>query len=119
MVYIATINNGFDMFMDDMYFFNTWKLIGFFLVFVVILSLLIKYHTLYTVSFTTTEGWSFSITDYSMRLTGTGLVDYDFITGVVKIKLPSGEEKIYNVSNTISIVGMIDKYSIISGCHLV
>lgn len=55
------------------------------------------------------------ITDYSVRLIGAELLDYDFITGIVKVKLLTGEEKVYNILNTISIVGVADKYGVISG----
>lgn len=110
-IYMTTMNNALNSTIDN----NDFLLVGCFLGVVFIFALFIKYRSSYVVSFTTNEGWSFSITDFSVRLTGSSLVDYDFITGVVKIKLSTGEEKVYNVSNTISIVGMTDKYSTISG----
>jgi hypothetical protein len=108
---MTTMNNVLNSTIDN----NDFLLVGCFLGVVFIFALFIKYRSSYVVSFTTNEGWSFSITDFSVRLTGSSLVDYDFITGVVKIKLSTGEEKVYNVSNTISIVGMTDKYGTISG----
>lgn len=114
-IYMTTLNGMLNTIVDDDYFFHSWISVICFLVPVVIFALFIKYRSQYTISFTTNEGWSFSVTDYSVKLTGSSLVDYDFITGRVKIKLPTGEEKIYNVSNVISIVGMTDKYSVISG----
>jgi hypothetical protein len=108
---MTTMNNALSSTIDN----NDFLLVGCFLSVVFIFALFIKYRSSYVVSFTTNEGWSFSITDFSVRLTGSSLVDYDFITGVVKIKLSTGEEKVYNVSNTISIVGMTDKYGTISG----
>lgn len=114
-IYMTTLNGMLNTIVDDDYFFHSWISVICFLVPVVIFALFIKYRSQYTISFTTNEGWSFSVTDYSIKLTGSSLVDYDFITGRVKIKLPTGEEKIYNVSNVISIVGMTDKYSVISG----
>lgn len=114
-IYMATLNGMLNTIVDDDYFFHSWISVICFLVPVVIFALFIKYRSQYTISFTTNEGWSFSVTDYSVKLTGSSLVDYDFITGRFKIKLPTGEEKIYNVSNVISIVGMTDKYSVISG----
>lgn len=110
-IYMTTMNNALNSTIDN----NDFLLVGCFLSVVFIFALFIKYRSSYVVSFTTNEGWSFSITDFSVRLTGSSLVDYDFITGVVKIKLSTGEEKVYNVSNTISIVGMTDKYGTISG----
>ena len=110
-IYMTTMNNALNSTIDN----NDFLLVGCFLGVVFIFALFIKYRSSYVVSFTTNEGWSFSITDFSVRLTGSSLVDYDFITGVVKIKLSTGEEKVYNVSNTISIVGMTDKYGTISG----
>lgn len=110
-IYMTTMNNALSSTIDN----NDFLLVGCFLSVVFIFALFIKYRSSYVVSFTTNEGWSFSITDFSVRLTGSSLVDYDFITGVVKIKLSTGEEKVYNVSNTISIVGMTDKYGTISG----
>lgn len=110
-IYMTTMNNALNSTIDN----NDFLLVGCFLGVVFIFALFIKYWSSYVVSFTTNEGWSFSITDFSVRLTGSSLVDYDFITGVVKIKLSTGEEKVYNVSNTISIVGMTDKYGTISG----
>ena len=110
-IYMTTMNNVLNSTIDN----NDFLLVGCFLGVVFIFALFIKYRSSYVVSFTTNEGWSFSITDFSVRLTGSSLVDYDFITGVVKIKLSTGEEKVYNVSNTISIVGMTDKYGTISG----
>ena len=110
-IYMTTMNNALNRTIDN----NDFLLVGCFLSVVFIFALFIKYRSSYVVSFTTNEGWSFSITDFSVRLTGSSLVDYDFITGVVKIKLSTGEEKVYNVSNTISIVGMTDKYGTISG----
>ena len=110
-IYMTTMNNALNSTIDN----NDFLLVGCFLSVVFIFALFIKYRSSYIVSFTTNEGWSFSITDFSVRLTGSSLVDYDFITGVVKIKLSTGEEKVYNVSNTISIVGMTDKYATISG----
>lgn len=114
-IYMTTLNGMLNTIVDDDYFFHSWISVICFLVPVVIFALFIKYRSQYTISFTTNEGWSFSVTDYSVKLTGSSLVDYDFITGRVKIKLPTGEEKIYNVSNVISIVGMTDKYNVISG----
>lgn len=110
-IYMTTMNNALNSTIDN----NDFLLVGCFLSMVFIFALFIKYRSSYVVSFTTNEGWSFSITNFSVRLTGSSLVDYDFITGVVKIKLSTGEEKVYNVSNTISIVGMTDKYGTISG----
>lgn len=110
-IYMTTMNNALNSTIDN----NDFLLVGCFLSVVFVFALFIKYRSSYVVSFTTNEGWSFSITDFSVRLTGSSLVDYDFITGVVKIKLSTGEEKVYNVSNTISIVGMTDKYGTISG----
>ena len=110
-IYMTTMNNALNSTIDN----NDFLLVGCFLNVVFIFALFIKYRSSYVVSFTTNEGWSFSITDFSVRLTGSSLVDYDFITGVVKIKLSTGEEKAYTVSNAISIVGMTDKYSTISG----
>lgn len=110
-IYMTTMNNALNSTIDN----NDFLLVGCFLGVVFIFALFIKYRSSYVVSFTTNEGWSFSITDFSVRLTGSSLVDYDFITGVVKIKLSTGEEKVYNVLNTISIVGMTDKYGTISG----
>lgn len=110
-IYMTTMNNALNSTIDN----NDFLLVGCFLSVVFIFALFIKYRSSYVVSFTTNEGWSFSITDFSVRLTGSSLVDYDFITGVVKIKLSTGEEKVYNVLNTISIVGMTDKYGTISG----
>ena len=110
-IYMTTMNNALNSTIDN----NDFLLVGCFLGVVFIFALFIKYRSSYVVSFTTNEGWSFSITDFSVRLTGSSLVDYDFITGVVKIKLSTGEEKAYTVSNAISIVGMTDKYSTISG----
>lgn len=110
-IYMTTMNNALNSTIDN----NDFLLVGCFLSVVFIFALFIKYRSSYVVSFTTNEGWSFSITDFSVRLTGSSLVDYDFITGVVKIKLSTGEGKVYNVSNTISIVGMADKYGTISG----
>lgn len=109
-IYMTTMNNALNSTIDN----NDFLLVGCFLSVVFIFALFIKYRSSYVVSFTTNEGWSFSITDFSVRLTGSSLVDYDFITGVVKIKLSTGEEKVYNVSNTISIVGVADKYGTIS-----
>lgn len=114
-IYMTTMNNVFDRYFDEAYVFNSLPLVGGFLVVVIIFALFIKYRSSYVVSFTTNEGWSFSITDYSIKLVGSSLVDYDFIIGMVKIKLPTGEEKTYNVPNVISIEGMTDKYSVISG----
>ena len=114
-IYMITMNNALNIIADDYDFFNTWLLVGCFLGMVFIFALFIKYRSSHIVSFTTNEGWSFMITDYSVRLTGAELLDYDFITGIVKVKLLTGEEKVYNVSNTISIVGMTDKYGTISG----
>ena len=110
-IYMTTMNNALNSTIDN----NDFLLVGCFLSVVFIFALFIKYRSSYVVSFTTNDGWSFSITDFSVRLTGSSLVDYDFITGVVKIKLSTGEEKVYNVLNTISIVGMTDKYGTISG----
>lgn len=110
-IYMTIMNNALNSTIDN----NDFLLVGCFLGVVFIFALFIKYRSSYVVSFTTNEGWSFSITDFSVRLTGSSLVDYDFITGVAKIKLSTGEEKVYNVSNTISIVGMTDKYGTISG----
>ena len=110
-IYMTTMNNALNSTIDN----NNFLLVGCFLSVVFIFALFIKYRSSYVVSFTINEGWSFSITDFSVILTGSSLVDYDFITGVVKIKLSTGEEKVYNVSNTISIVGMTDKYGTISG----
>lgn len=110
-IYMTTMNNALNSTIDN----NDFLLVGCFLSVVFIFALFIKYRSSYVVSFTTNEGWSFSITDFSVRLTGSSFVDYDFITGVVKIKLSTGEEKVYNVSNTISIVGVADKYGVISG----
>lgn len=110
-IYMTTMNNALNSTIDN----NDFLLVGCFLSVVFIFALFIKYRSSHVVSFITNEGWSFSITDFSVRLTGSSLVDYDFITGVVKIKLSTGEEKVYNVSNTISIVGMTDKYGTISG----
>lgn len=110
-IYMTTMNNALNSTIDN----NDFLLVGCFLGVVFIFALFIKYRSSYVVSFTTNEGWSFSITDFSVRLTGSSLVDYDFITGVVKIKLSTGEEKVYNILNTISIVGVADKYGVISG----
>jgi hypothetical protein len=109
------MNNALNIIADDYDFFNTWLLVGCFLGMVFIFALFIKYRSSHIVSFTTNEGWSFMITDYSVRLTGAELLDYDFITGIVKVKLLTGEEKVYNILNTISIVGVADKYGVISG----
>ena len=114
-IYMTTMNNALNIIADDYDFFNTWLLVGCFLGMVFIFALFIKYRSSHIVSFTTNEGWSFMITDYSVRLTGAELLDYDFITGIVKVKLLTGEEKVYNILNTISIVGMADKYGVISG----
>lgn len=114
-IYVTTMNNALNIIADDYDFFNTWLLVGCFLGMVFIFALFIKYRSSHIVSFTTNEGWSFMITDYSVRLIGAELLDYDFITGVVKIKLSTGEEKVYNILNTISIVGVADKYGVISG----
>lgn len=114
-IYMTTLNGMLNTIVDDDYFFHSWISVICFLVPVVIFALFIKYRSQYTISFTTNEGWSFSVTDYSIKLTGSSLVDYDFIICRVKIKLLTGEERIYNVSNVISIVGMTDKYSVISG----
>lgn len=114
-IYMTTMNNALNIIVDDYDFFNTWLLVGCFLGMVFIFALFIKYRSSHIVSFTTNEGWSFMITDYSVSLVDASLVDYDFITGVVKVKLLTGEEKDYTVSNAISIVGMTDKYSTISG----
>lgn len=114
-IYMITLNGMSNTIISDDYFFHSWISVICFLVPVVIFALFIKYRSQYTISFTTNEGWSFSVTDYSIKLTGSSLVDYDFITGRVKIKLSTGEEKTYNVSNIISIVGMTNKYSVISG----
>lgn len=114
-IYMTTMNNALNIIVDDYDFFNTWLLVGCFLGMVFIFALFIKYRSSHIVSFTTNEGWSFMITDYSVRLTGAELLDYDFITGIVKVKLLTGEEKVYNILNTISIVGVADKYGVISG----
>ena len=114
-IYMITMNNALNIIADDYDFFNTWLLVGCFLGMVFIFALFIKYRSSHIVSFTTNEGWSFMITDYSVRLTGAELLDYDFITGIVKVKLLTGEEKVYNILNTISIVGVADKYGVISG----
>lgn len=110
-IYMTTMNNALNSTIDN----NDFLLVGCFLGVVFIFALFIKYRSSHIVSFTTNEGWFFMITDYSVRLTGAELLDYDFITGIVKVKLLTGEEKVYNVSNTISIVGMTDKYGTISG----
>lgn len=110
-IYMTTMNNALNSAVDN----NDFLLVGCFLGVVFIFALFIKYRSSHIVSFTTNEGWSFSVTDYSVRLTDAELLDYDFITGMIKIKLSTGEGKVYNVSNTISIVGMTDKYSTISG----
>ena len=114
-IYMTTMNNALNIVADDYDFFNTWLLVCCFLGMVFIFALFIKYRSSHIASFTTNEGWSFMVTDYSVRLVDASLVDYDFITGVVKVKLLTGEEKAYTVSNAISIVGMTDKYSTISG----
>lgn len=114
-IYMTTMNNALNIIADDYDFFNTWLLVGCFLGMVFIFALFIKYRSSHIVSFTTNEGWSFMITDYSVRLTGAELLDYDFITGIVKVKLLTGEEKVYTILNTISIVGVADKYGVISG----
>lgn len=110
-IYMTTMNNALNSTIDN----NDFLLVGCFLSVVFIFALFIKYRSSHIVSFTTNEGWSFMITDYSVRLTGAELLDYDFITGIVKVKLSTGEEKVYNILNTISIVGLADKYGVISG----
>lgn len=77
-------------------------------------------------TFVTDKGQSITLTsDGDIDFTDTTLVSYDYITGDAVIKFSSGEEKVYNLkqsidgafnlTNTLSISGMIDKYSIIPG----
>lgn len=77
-------------------------------------------------TFVTDKGQSITLTsDGDVDFTDTTLVSYDYITGDAVIKLSSGEEKVYNLkksidgafnlTNTLNISGMTDKYSIIPG----
>ena len=85
---------------------------------IALFALFIKFNSVSSKSktFITDKGQHITLTsDGYVDFTNTTLVSYDYITGDADIKLSTGEEKAYTVSNAISIVGMTDKYSTISG----